>query len=689
MSLDAQKAFDLVDHEYMYKTLKSFGFGEEFIHTIKTIYNDLSASILVNGYKTEILRLLRGVKQGDALSCALFIICVEPLFRAIQEAQGISGLKVRSPYTLEQVECKISGYADDFTPIAANVESIKEIFKIYYKFSQISGIHLNPGKTEILKIGPHYNDPDYEIVVEYGQKVYNVKTSRQIVVCGITHPMSNPESYKQNITNKITKMKNLLNSWRCRSLSLIGKILITKVYGLSQLIYFLQTCPIEMKDLKIIDSAIYSFIWSARTARPNDKIKRATLKCPVIEGGLNAPDIFSLNRALKFKKWLRTTQNTKHPVSIVQDRILFLEGIKDKYPQELHKRVIDSINCQFYQLAMDTNNTLTNLNHKRLYLDHSRDEVDPDQLTFLASHPLASSPYLQNNPNKAQILRRLSILGILNLGALVTLCRDNPQGLAWLEIHQCLTAFPKLWVKLLTERMDWKLNSYTNEYINIAKYKWAYGQYTATRQIRIVLTSTKASPIEKLDLMCKHRLDVNSPGIETTPDNPFKTKVADSVYMQSLHFRVLHRAFTTRSKLFMYKIIESPICPFCEDGEDNFEHALYECDLAKHTWTNLQTWMNIHNIEVQIQISNIIMGFKTNIQFGSLVNTIMLHVKRLLLSPNETRRSLSIEEIDRIIKVQFRVERAMVKKLNKKFQHNKYERFKQRWAHLEHLFDEQ
>lgn len=141
LSLDAQKAFDSVDHEYMYKTLKSFGFGEEFIHTIKTIYNDLSASILVNGYKTEVLKLLRGVKQGDALSCALFVICVEPLFRAIQEAQGISGLKVRSPYSMEQVECKISGYADDFTPIAANVESIKEIFKTYYKFSQISGIY--------------------------------------------------------------------------------------------------------------------------------------------------------------------------------------------------------------------------------------------------------------------------------------------------------------------------------------------------------------------------------------------------------------------------------------------------------------------------------------------------------------------------------------------------------------------
>ncbi len=31
LSLDAQKAFDSVDHEYMYSTLKSYGFGDEFI----------------------------------------------------------------------------------------------------------------------------------------------------------------------------------------------------------------------------------------------------------------------------------------------------------------------------------------------------------------------------------------------------------------------------------------------------------------------------------------------------------------------------------------------------------------------------------------------------------------------------------------------------------------------------------
>jgi len=128
LSLDAKKAFDSVDHEYMYKTLRSFGFGEEFILTIRTIYKDLTASVLVNGFKTQVIQLLRGVKQGDALSCALFVICVEPLFRAIQDAQNVKGYIIRSPYTLEQKECKLAGYADDFTPILSGIESTNSLF---------------------------------------------------------------------------------------------------------------------------------------------------------------------------------------------------------------------------------------------------------------------------------------------------------------------------------------------------------------------------------------------------------------------------------------------------------------------------------------------------------------------------------------------------------------------------------
>jgi hypothetical protein len=76
--LDAKKAFDLVDHRYIEKTLIAFGFGPGFIQIFKTLYSNITARILINGFASESIKIERGVKQGDALSCAIFIICIDP-----------------------------------------------------------------------------------------------------------------------------------------------------------------------------------------------------------------------------------------------------------------------------------------------------------------------------------------------------------------------------------------------------------------------------------------------------------------------------------------------------------------------------------------------------------------------------------------------------------------------------------
>ena len=73
VSLDAKKAFDSVNHDYIEKTLRAYGFGNEFIKVFRLLYRDLTARILVNGYMSNAINIERGVKQGDALSCAIRI----------------------------------------------------------------------------------------------------------------------------------------------------------------------------------------------------------------------------------------------------------------------------------------------------------------------------------------------------------------------------------------------------------------------------------------------------------------------------------------------------------------------------------------------------------------------------------------------------------------------------------------
>jgi len=77
----------------------------------------------------------------------------------------------------------------------------------------------------------------------------------------------------------------------------------------------------------------------------------------------------------------------------------------------------------------------------------------------------------------------------------------------------------------------------------------------------------------------------------------------------------LHRAYITRAKLFLYGKIDTPTCPFCNDHDDDFEHALYKCDLSIHTWRNFQNWVDKYDIPMHIKVANIVLGVKGWLSF--------------------------------------------------------------------------
>ncbi len=92
--LDAKKAFDSVDHQYIEETLLAYGFGAGFIKILKNLYRNITVRILINGFASESIRIERGVKQGDALSCALFIICIDPLLRNLNNNKRVKEVKI-------------------------------------------------------------------------------------------------------------------------------------------------------------------------------------------------------------------------------------------------------------------------------------------------------------------------------------------------------------------------------------------------------------------------------------------------------------------------------------------------------------------------------------------------------------------------------------------------------------------
>ena len=76
--------------------------------------------------------------------------------------------------------------------------------------------------------------------------------------------------------------------------------MIVKTFGISQLIYFLQSCEIKKKDLIKVERTIFKFLWNKKwEGKCPDKIKRQVLKNCYKDGGMNAPDIVALDCTLK------------------------------------------------------------------------------------------------------------------------------------------------------------------------------------------------------------------------------------------------------------------------------------------------------------------------------------------------------------------------------------------------------
>ena len=88
ISIDAEKAFDKIQHPLMIKTLQKAGIEGTYLNIIKAIYDKTTANIILNGEKLKAFPLKSGTRQGCSLSLLLFNIVLEVLVTAIREEKN-------------------------------------------------------------------------------------------------------------------------------------------------------------------------------------------------------------------------------------------------------------------------------------------------------------------------------------------------------------------------------------------------------------------------------------------------------------------------------------------------------------------------------------------------------------------------------------------------------------------------
>ena len=89
ISIDAEKAFDKIQHLFMIKTLQKADREGTYLNIIKGIYDKPTANIILNDEKLKAFPLKSGTRQRCPLLPLLFNTVLEVLDTAIREEKEI------------------------------------------------------------------------------------------------------------------------------------------------------------------------------------------------------------------------------------------------------------------------------------------------------------------------------------------------------------------------------------------------------------------------------------------------------------------------------------------------------------------------------------------------------------------------------------------------------------------------
>ena len=212
ISLDAEKAFDRIEWDYLFSVLGKFGFGSKIISWIQLLYSAPSACVTTNFQRSEYFPLSRGTRQGCPMSPLFFSIAIEPLSIALKSSSCFTGIFRAG------LEHRVSLYADDLLLYVTDLIScVDNILQILTTFRSFSGYKLNIRKSECIPV----NNAAKRISSEALPFRLAHKSFHYLGI-NISHSLSS--LYTNNFMKLVVEVRSDLARWDSLPLSLMGRI---------------------------------------------------------------------------------------------------------------------------------------------------------------------------------------------------------------------------------------------------------------------------------------------------------------------------------------------------------------------------------------------------------------------------------------------------------------------------------
>ena len=222
MLIDFEKAFDSISWRFLYNVLDYFGFDHHLIKWIKLFNSNINAFVLQCGNLSKPILISRGCRQGDQIAAYLFILATEIMNLLLDKDPHITGINVGTH------SFKITQFADDTTLFLDGSRcSLQAALNVLETFGTFSGLKINSEKTKVIWIGckKHCKDKlKVQAKLTWGEK--------RFTLLGLEFSTNLDEMPELNYKNAIQKTKKILNAWKPRNLTPIGRITIVKTLAI-------------------------------------------------------------------------------------------------------------------------------------------------------------------------------------------------------------------------------------------------------------------------------------------------------------------------------------------------------------------------------------------------------------------------------------------------------------------------
>lgn len=257
IKVDLEKAYDRLGWNFIRDTLRRAGFEEKWVQNVMGCMETSRLSLLWNGKQQEWIHPRRGVRQGDALSPYLFVLCVDRLSHLIKQAVHEGRWKgVRLSRTGPLLTHLF--FADDLVLFAeATGDQMAEIKRCLALFCEASGQRISLNKSEIF-FSPNVSSADAANLMASAGMPRTENLGRYLGV-----PSIHGRVTKAIFQPILERIGSRLEGWRARCLTLAGRLVLAKSI-LSSIPYFtMQTMMIPGGVCEEIDKRIRMFLWGS------------------------------------------------------------------------------------------------------------------------------------------------------------------------------------------------------------------------------------------------------------------------------------------------------------------------------------------------------------------------------------------------------------------------------------------